>query len=474
MITPALRDKLRAILGPAGLVEDASDLAPRLKDHRGRYVGRTPLALRPANTEALAAAMALLHAEGIAMVPQGGNTGLVGGATPDESGDQVLILTDRMRRIRELDPAGDTIVVEAGCTLAEVQAAAASIERLYAVSLASEGSCTIGGNLGTNAGGIHVLRYGNTRDQVLGLEVVLPDGRIWNGLRPLRKDNTGYDLKQLFVGAEGTLGVITAACLKLWPRPRSRAVSFAAVPDVAAAVALLGRMRQAAGERLTAFELMPERGLDFVLRHLPGARRPLASHSPWYVLAELSGQEEDQSGLLEQVLSAALGDGGISDATLAASEAQATALWALREAMSDAQKPEGASLKHDISVPVPRIAEFVETASAAVLARDPGVRIVCFGHLGDGNLHFNLSQPVGIAPAAFMARTEEFATLVHDIVHRHNGSISAEHGLGRLKIDEITRYHSSVELDLKRCIKTALDPKGLMNPGKLVKSKDRA
>lgn len=469
MIAPALIGRLRDILGPGGIIDEASDLAPRLKDHRGRYVGRTPLALRPASTEALAAAMALLHAEGIAMVPQGGNTGLVGGATPDESGDQVLILTERMRAIRALDPDGDTITVEAGCTLAEVQAAAESIDRLYPVSLASEGSCTIGGNLATNAGGVQVLRYGNTREQVLGLEVVLPDGRIWNGLRALRKDNTGYDLKQVFVGAEGTLGIITAAVLRLWPRPRARAVAFCAVPDVPAAVTLLGRLRTVAGEALTAFELMPETGLGFVLRHLPGSQRPLATVSPWYVLTEIAAQRDDPHPLLETALEAAMADGLVLDATLAASEAQRAALWHLREGMSDAQKPEGASLKHDVSIPVPAIAGFVAEAFAAVAARDPGVRVVCFGHVGDGNLHFNLSQPIGVEPAAFLARTAEFAEIIHDLVHAHQGSISAEHGLGRLKLDEITRYHSEVELDLKRRIKTAIDPRGLMNPGKLVK-----
>ena len=464
-----LRDRLHALLGPAGLIEDADTIAPRLRDHRGRYVGRSRFVIRPANTEQLAAAMTLLYEEGVPMVPQGGNTGLVGGATPHETGDEVLILTDRMRSIRAVDPAGDTITVEAGCPLAEVQAAAEAVDRLYPVSLASEGSCTIGGNLSTNAGGVQVLRYGNTREQVLGLEVVLPDGRVWHGLRALRKDNTGYDLKQLFVGAEGTLGVITAAVLRLHPRPRGRAVAFCAVAGVSAAVTLLERLRGVAGETLTAFELVPELGLGFVLAHMPGRRRPLGTVSPWYVLAEVASQGEDQRDVMEAALAAAIEDGLVRDATIAASEAQAQALWALREDMSDAQRPEGASLKHDVSVPVPLIARFVEVASAAVHARDPGVRICCFGHVGDGNLHFNLSQPVGIPAADFMAQTGEFARLVHDIVHAHHGSISAEHGLGRLKVEEITRYHDQVERDLKRRIKTALDPKGLMNPGKVVK-----
>lgn len=462
------RDRLLAILGPSGLMEDVDSLAPRLRDHRGRYVGRTPFAIRPSSVDQLSAAMALLYEAGIAMVPQGGNTGLVGGATPDEGGDQVLILTDRMRAIRAIDPAGDTITVEAGCTLAEVQAAAEAADRLYPVSLASEGTCTIGGTLSTNAGGVHVLRWGNTREQVLGLEVVLPDGRVWDGMRALRKDNTGYDLKQLFIGAEGTLGIVTAAVLKLQPRPRGRSVAFCAVPDVEAAVALLQTLRAAAGEALTAFELMPEIGLGFVLEHMPGRQRPLAEASPWYVLTEIASQGADQAAVMETALAGAVAAGLVLDATIAASEAQAKALWALREDMSDAQRPEGASLKHDVSVPVPRIAAFVAEASAAVLARDPGVRICCFGHVGDGNLHFNLSQPVGSLAADFMARTDEFARLVHDIVHAHHGSISAEHGIGRLKAAEITRYQDQIELDLKRRIKTALDPRGLMNPGKVV------
>ncbi|PWR22442.1 hydroxyacid dehydrogenase [Zavarzinia compransoris] len=461
--------KLAAILGPSGLITDPADLAPKLRDHRGRYAGAAAFAVRPARVADLAAAMALLYEAGVPMVPQGGNTGLVGGATPDGSGREVLILTDRLRQIRAVDPAGDTITVEAGCLLAEVQAAAEAAGRHYAVSLASEGSCTIGGNLSTNAGGIHVLRYGNTREQVLGLEVVLPDGRLWHGLRALRKDNTGYDLKHLFIGAEGTLGVITAACLKLWPRPAGRAVAFCAVSDVAAAVALLGRLRGAAGEALTAFELIPEIGLGFVLRHMPGRRRPLAAPSPWYVLTEIASQGADQQAVLEAALGTAIADGLVQDAAIAASDAQAAALWALREDMSDAQRPEGASLKHDVSIPVPGIAGFVAAAEASVRARDPGVRIVCFGHVGDGNLHFNLSQPLGASPADFLARTEEFAQLVHDIVHAHAGSISAEHGLGRLKVEEITRYHDQVEIDLKRRIKTAFDPKGLMNPGKVVR-----
>lgn len=469
MIAAELIEKLASLLGPQGLITDPADLAPRLRDHRGRYRGATPLAIRPATAEALSAAMALLYDAGIAMVPQGGNTGLVGGATPDDGGQEVLILTDRLRLIREVDPAGDTITVEAGCILAEVQAAAEAVDRHYAVSLASEGSCTIGGNLSTNAGGINVLRYGNTREQVLGLEVVLPDGRIWHGLRALRKDNTGYDLKHLFIGAEGTLGIITAACLKLWPRPRARAVAFCAVADVPAAVALLGRLRSAAGEALTAFELMPDIGLSFVLRHMPGRQRPLATSSPWYVLTELASQGDDQQAILEAVLGQAMEDGLVQDAAIAASTAQAAALWALREDMSDAQRPEGASLKHDVSIPVPRLADFVAAAFKAVEGREPAARIVCFGHLGDGNLHFNISQPVGLQASDFLARTAEFAQLVHDIVHAHDGSISAEHGLGRLKVEEITRYHDQVELDLKRRIKTALDPKGLMNPGKVVK-----
>ncbi len=464
----ALLARLKDLLGPAGTVESEADKAPYLTDWRRRYRGDTPLVLRPGTTAEVQAVVGLCAAAGVALVPQGGNTGLVGGGTPFEHGAELLLSLTRLNRIRAVDPIDDTLVAEAGVTLAGVQAAAAAVDRLYPVSLASQGSCTIGGNVATNAGGIHVLRYGMTREQVLGLEVVLPDGRLWNGLRSLRKDNTGYDLKQLFIGSEGTLGVVTAACLRLWPRPAERVVALAAVPDVAAGLALFGRLRAAAGQTLSACEIFSERGLQFVLAFLAGSRRPLETVAPWYVLLEVLG-DHALHDTVETVLAAAFEAGEACDGTIAESEAQAMALWALREHLSDAQTPQGASLKHDVALPLAALGGFVAQALAAVEAAAPGVRPVVFGHLGDGNLHFNLTQPPGLDGAAFLARTDELALVVHDIVHAHGGSIAAEHGLGRLKIDAIDRYHDPVERSLMAALKQALDPGDLMNPGKLVR-----
>jgi FAD/FMN-containing dehydrogenase len=398
----------------------------------------------------------------VGVVPQGGNTGLVGAQIPRPGAGEVLIGLGRMNRVRAVDPVDNTVTVEAGCTLAAVQAAAAAVDRLFPLSLAAEGSCQIGGNLSTNAGGIHVLRYGNTRDLVLGLEVVTADGAVWDGLRALRKDNTGYDLKQLFVGAEGTLGIITAAVLKLFPRHRQVETVFAAVPDVDAAVALLGAVRAATDDGVLAFELIPRRALEFVTRHVPGTTDPLPRPSGWYVLFDLTVAR----ATAEQALAGAVEAGLITDAALAASAAQAAALWRLREAISESQKPEGASIKHDISVPVSRIPAFMHQALAAVERLVPGIRPVPFGHVGDGNLHFNLSQPPGADGRAFLARAEEIHLAVHDIVHALGGSISAEHGIGVAKREEIRRYKSEVEIALMRAVKQALDPKGIMNPGK--------
>jgi FAD/FMN-containing dehydrogenase len=339
---------------------------------------------------------------------------------------------------------------------------------LFPLSLAAEGSATIGGNLSTNAGGVQVLRYGNARELCLGLEVVLADGRIWNGLRGLRKDNTGYDLKHLFVGAEGTLGLITAATLKLFPRPRVHATAWAAVPDPAAAVSLLGRLRDVAGDNVTAFEIVGRPALELVLKHIPGARDPLGGQPAWQLLIELSGARDDLPVALEQALQEAAEAGVIDDAVVAASEAQTAALWALRENVSEAQKIEGLSIKHDVAVPVSRIAEFIVRADAAVRAAFPDVRIVCFGHIGDGNLHYNQSKPDAQSNAAFIAQTESVNRLVHDLVHELGGSISAEHGLGQLKREEVLRYKSGTEMDMMRAIKQALDPRGLMNPGKVL------
>jgi FAD/FMN-containing dehydrogenase len=381
----------------------------------------------------------------------------------------VVVSLVRLNRIRAIDSANNTLTVEAGCALAAVHEAAAAAGRLFPLSLAAEGTATIGGNLSTNAGGVQVLRYGNARELCLGLEVVLPDGSVWDGLRGLRKDNTGYDMKHLFIGAEGTLGLITAAVLKLFSRPRQTATAWAAVRDPAAAVALLTRLREHIGGRVTAFELVARPALDLVLKNIPGSRDPLAGRPPWQVLIELSDTMDfDLAAPLEGVLASAMEDGAVSDAVVAQSEAQVRALWALRENISEAQKIEGVSIKHDISLPVSRIAEFIARADVALEAAFPHVRIVCFGHVGDGNLHYNQSKSAAQDNTMFIAQTDAVNRIVHDLVHELGGSISAEHGLGQLKRDEILRYKSATEMAMMRAIKQALDPRGLMNPGKVL------
>jgi FAD/FMN-containing dehydrogenase len=467
----ALVQSLRDLLGEAQVLTADADTAPYLTDWRGRYHGTALAVVRPGTTAEVAEVVRRCGDSGAAIVPQGGNTGLCGGATPcGARSAEVVVSLARLNRVRAVDAANATITVEAGCILEQVQRAAEAAGLLFPLSLAAEGSATIGGNLSTNAGGVQVLRYGNTRDLCLGLEVVLPDGRIWNGLRGLRKDNTGYDLKHLFIGAEGTLGVITAAVLKLYPRPRQIVTAWAAVADPAAAVDLLGRLRASVGERVTAFELVGRQGLDLVLRHIPGSRDPLPGRHPWQVLIELSEAAAGDAlpAMLEDFLADAGDSGLIADAAIARSEAQAQALWRLRENISEAQKREGFSVKHDVSLPLSHIAEFVARADAALAEAFPGVRIVCFGHIGDGNLHYNPSQPEAAANAAFMNGSSRVNRIVHDIVNELGGSISAEHGLGQLKRQEITRYKSEVEMALMRTVKAAIDPRGLMNPGKVV------
>lgn len=459
--------RLRDIVGTAHVLTDAFDIAPYATDWRGRYAGQPLCVVRPGSTEEVAAAVAICASAGIAIVPQGGNTGLCGGATPIDR--EVVISLTRLNRIRAIDTDNNTLTVESGCTLAAVQAAAAEANRLFPLSLAAEGTATIGGNLATNAGGVQVLRYGNTRDLCLGLEVVLPDGRIWDGLRGLRKDNTGYDLKHLFIGAEGTLGIITAAVLKLYSRPHATATAWVAVPNPAAAVALFSRIRARIGGRVTAFELIGRPALELVLQHLPHSRDPLQEHSPWQVLIELSDtMESDLDGALETILVDAAAAGEVDDAAIARSEAHARAFWALRENISEAQKIEGVSIKHDISLPVSRIAEFIAQADAALAQTFPDVRIVCFGHLGDGNLHYNQSKPQAQDNDEFIAQTAAVNLIVHDLVHALGGSISAEHGLGQLKRTEILRYKSPVEMEMMRAIKQAFDPANRMNPGKVL------
>ncbi len=460
-------ERLREIIGATHILTVPFDIAPYCTDWRGRYTGQPLCVVRPGTAEEVAAVVQTCAAAGIAVVPQGGNTGLCGGATP--VGGEVLVSLTRLNRVRAIDTENNTLTVEAGCTLAAVQEAAASAGRLFPLSLAAEGTATIGGNLATNAGGVQVLRYGNARELCLGLEVVLPDGRLWNGLRGLRKDNTGYDLKHLFIGAEGTLGLITAAVLKLYSRPRQVATAWATVATPAEAVALLTRLREKIGGRVTAFELVGRPALDLVLRHIPGSRDPLATRSDWQVLIELSDtMESDLDAPLEDTLSEAIEAGEATDAVIAKSETQAQALWQLRENISEAQKIEGLSIKHDISVPVSRLAEFITRADAALASAFPGVRIVCFGHLGDGNLHYNQSKPEAQDNTGFIAQTEAVNRIVHDLANKLGGSISAEHGLGQLKREEILRYKSSIEMDMMRSIKLAFDPHQLMNPGKIL------
>lgn len=462
-----LIDRLTALLGPAHVLTQAADQEAYVVEERGLYRGQTLAVARPADTAQVAAVVAACAAAQVAVVPQGGNTGLCGGGVPDAG--SVVVSTERLTRIRAVDPVNFTLTAEAGCVLAAVQQQADEVGCLFPLSLGAEGSCRIGGNLSTNAGGVGVLRYGNARDLALGLEVVLPDGRVWNGLRGLRKDNTGYDLKHLFIGAEGTLGIITAATLKLFPKPAEQATALVALPDPAAALAVLGAARRLSGDAVTACELVPRIGLELGLAHVAGLRDPFTAPHPWYLLVELSSSRA--SGLdqaMEDILAQVLEDGTALDAVLAQSSEQRKALWRIREGVPEAQKKEGGSIKHDVAVPVSRVPEMIARCTAAVEAALPGVRVVAFGHVGDGNIHFNLTQPKGADKAAFLARWAEMNRIVHDIVAGLDGSVSAEHGIGRLKVDEMARYKQDVELDLMRAVKAALDPAGLMNPGKVL------
>ncbi len=462
-------DQLTELVGAAHVLSSDDAMAPCLSDWRGRYRGVARCVVCPANVAELAAVVAVCARASVVIVPQGGNTSLCGAAIPDSSGEAVIVSVSRLNRIRAIDPANNTITVEAGCVLAAVQQAAAQVGRLFPLSLAAEGSCQIGGNLSTNAGGVQVLRYGNTRELTLGLEVVLPNGAIWDGLRGLRKDNTGYDLKHLFIGAEGTLGIISAAVLKLFPLPQASATAWLAVASPAHAVTLLGDLQAAFGPALTACELVSDVALGIVLKHIPGAQPPLSS-SPWYLLAELSGS--GNADALHEALESFLGDalerGALNDAVLAQSGEQAKRLWALRENIGEAQKIEGLSIKHDVSVPISRIPEFIERAGLALNATFPEIRIVAFGHIGDGNLHYNQSKPEAGANEAFIAAQADVNRIVYELVHELGGSISAEHGIGQLKREELLRYKQPVEIEMMRAVKRALDPQGLMNPGKVL------
>jgi FAD/FMN-containing dehydrogenase len=464
-----LLQRLRNI-GASRLLTAPEDTAPYLTDWRGRFIGRAQAVVLPATTDEVAAIVSACAEHHTPIVPQGGNTGLVGGATPDASGDAIVLSLKRLDRVREVDAINGTITVEAGCVLYDVQQAAHGAGRLFPLSLAAEGSATIGGNLSTNAGGTQVLRYGNARELALGLEVVLPSGEIWNGLRGLRKDNTGYDLRDLFIGAEGTLGVITAACLKTFSLPRAQVTALFALDGIAPALALLALAQSSAGPTLTAFEFFSATCLQLVTRHFPDQRSPFEHAHAQYVLLQLSDHEdaEHAAGLLQALAEQALDKQLIADAVIAQSAAQSEALWKLRELISEAQAREGKNIKHDISVPISSIARFIDETDALLSQRFPGVRMVTFGHLGDGNLHYNVSAPPDIAEDRFLAHQPAIYECVHDQVTRFSGSISAEHGIGQLKRDENARYKSVVEMNLMRAIKRTLDPLNIMNPGKVV------
>ena len=465
----ALRAELRALLGADCVLTAEADTAPFLVDHRQLYRGRALAVALPRSVEQVARVVGWCNQQRLGLVPQGGNTGYCGGATPDESGRQLLLSLRRLNRIRAIDADNFSITAESGCVLASVQQAADGLERFFPLSLGSEGSCQIGGNLATNAGGLNVVRYGMARDLVLGIEAVLPDGQLFDGLKSLRKDNTGYDLKSLLVGSEGTLGVITAATLKLWPKMRSSATAFVALATPEAAVKLLALLRAQAGERLSSFELLPRIAVELTTRYISGVIDPLSTVYPWYILCELtSAADEPLAELLQQTLAEAAERSLLLDAALATSERVRAAFWRLRESVPEAQRHAGASLKHDISVPVASLPQFINEASLWVQAHVHDGVLVCYGHAGDGNLHFNISCIERDQSEAFLAQEPRIRRAIHDLVAKFAGSISAEHGIGRLKREELQRYASPVALGAMRAIKQALDPNGIMNPGKLL------
>ncbi len=464
LLTPAALDELKSAL-PGAWTQDATDMAPWLTEWRGRWTGQSPLLLQPRTTQEVARAIEICARHGIAVVTQGGGTGLVGGQIPH---GEILLSTRKLRTVRDITPLDDAMTVEAGVTLLEAQQLARENDRYFPLSLAAEGSATIGGVISTNAGGTAVLRYGVMRDLVLGIEAVMPDGQVFNGLKRLRKDNTGYDLKQLLIGAEGTLGVITAATLKLFPIMRSRATAIVGLDSHHDAVTLLARAKAETGGGVEAFELMKRLGMSLVLKNIPDTREPLESTPAWYVLIELaSGEPGGADAAMERLLTSAFEEGLINDAAIAQNDAQKAAFWRLREEHSAGLKPEGGGWKHDVSVPVSRIADFIDEASAAVEKFHPGCRISVFGHVGDGNLHYDVIPGEGEDVLAFIGRWMEGSEVVHDVVARYNGSISAEHGLGRLKTDEARRYKASLEVSMMSAVRASLDPKRIMNPAVL-------
>ncbi len=459
-------DALKAIVGSDGWVSDPAALEPHLTEWRGKARGRTPVMLLPRTTSIVAEVLAYCSANGISVVPQGGNTGLCGGAIPDESGEQVLLNLRRLNKIREIRPDDFSVTVEAGCLLADVQTAAAEAGRLFPLSLSAEGSCQIGGNLSTDAGGINVIRYGTAREQVLGLEVVLANGDVIGGLRSLRKDTAGYRLETLFVGSEGTLGIITAATLKLYPQPGESVTALVSIADASDSVRLLSRLRAACGDTIDAFELISRTALDYVIRHIPDTRDPFDTVHDWYVLLELSSDHVRET--LEAALMACLGDELISDVVVAKSDSESAAFWRIRHSISAAQKYEGASIKHDIGVPIDRIPELLEEGSALVESMLPGGRLCAFGHVGDGNLHYNVGQPPGEDDGQFQTAGEAFTSALYALVSRLGGTFSAEHGVGVFKKNHLSRFRSDSELALMRTLKTTLDPANILNPGKVL------
>ena len=469
-VTADILRRFRDIVGPGYAITDPEAMAPFMREWRDRYVGAAAMVLMPGSIDQVSRIMALAHETKTPIVPQGGNTGLVGGQIPFESGHEVVLNLSRLNRIREVDPASNAMIAEAGVILEEAQQAADRADRLFPMSLGAEGSCQIGGNIATNAGGTAVLTYGNMRELVMGLEVVLPDGRVWDGLRRLRKDNTGYDLKQLFIGSEGTLGIITAAVLKLFPKPREKATAFAGVDSLEKTVSFFALASEICGHALTTFELIPRIGLEFVLEHGEGTRDPLADPHPWYVLMEVTSghrgaQVDDMAhSVLEEAFSAHL----IEDAAPATSLAQGADYWRIRHLLSEVQKHEGGSIKHDVSVPTAKIPQFIERANDLMSIMIPGARPVPFGHLGDGNIHYNVSQPPEMDTAVFLAQWDAVSAAVHEIVIDLDGSISAEHGVGRMKRALLPHVKSDVELDLMRRVKDALDPDNICNPGKVI------
>lgn len=464
--------RFAAITGEKYALTDSAAVAPFLVETRGIFHGTTPLVLRPGSVGDVSEILKLATATGTAIVPQGGNTGHVAGQIPREGAADVVLSLSRLNRIRDVDPVANVIVADAGCVLADIQKAAEAVDRLFPLSLGSEGTCQIGGNLSSNAGGTAVLAYGNARQLCLGLEVVLPTGEVWDGLRRLKKDNTGYDLRDLFIGAEGTLGVITGAVLKLVPRPVGHEVALAGLRSVADALALFDLASQRCGAALTGFELMPRIGIEFSTRHIPGVRDPLQTPHNWYALIDVSTSASTEAArqMIEALLEDALEMELVQDAVIAASSEQRRALWHMRESLSLAQRPEGGSIKHDVSVPVSSIPDFMAEADRGVTAMIPGVRICAFGHMGDGNIHYNLSQPVGADKQAFLGRWRDVSAVVHGIVRKFNGSISAEHGIGQLKRDELAEIRAPIEIDLMHRIKRAFDPAGIMNPDKVLRA----